>query len=144
MPIKKLLYLAVCSIILISVSFAQSKNKDANIYSEDKQSIFVTRDQPDFKIKLKSNPTTGFSWFLREYDPSLITAVKHEFQAAEGKVKMIGAPGFEIWSFHMKPAAFTVPQQTTIRMVYTRPWDGSEGSSQLVFRIVTGDKVKNP
>ncbi len=100
----------------------------------------MTPAQPVFVIQLKSNPTTGFLWFLREYDDHLITPIKHSFLPPSKK--LMGAPGFELWTFRMKSAGFTVPQQTTIRMVYARPWQGSDSSTQLVFRVSTTSAAK--
>lgn len=89
---------------------------------------------------MKSNPTTGYSWFLREYDSTIITPVKHSFE--QPSAKLMGAPGFELWTFKVKSAGFAVPQQTTIRMVYTRPWQSNDTGTQLVFRITTQGKDK--
>ncbi len=97
--------------------------------------ILVTVKQPEFIIKLKSNPSTGYSWFLREYNANLIAPVKHTYEA--GTKNLIGSSGFELWTFRVKPAGFTVPQQTVIRMIYTRPWEGSDTSTQMVFRVTT-------
>jgi inhibitor of cysteine peptidase len=112
------------------------ETKAETIYSEDKQNILVTGGQREFTLKLKSNPTTGYSWFLREYDSQLLTPVKHRFQKPTDE-KLMGAPGYEFWTFRVKPAGFVVPQQTILRMVYTRPWQGSDGSTQIVFRLST-------
>lgn len=108
-------------------------------YSEERTGIIVKPDQPTFSITLKSNPTTGYSWFLRDYHTDLIKPIKHQFKA--GDAKLMGAPGSEIWTFQVKPAAFAVPQQTLIRMVYARPWEGVEQASQLVFRVSTLTKA---
>lgn len=108
------------------------------VYSEDKSNIAVTSKQPEFVIKLKSNPSTGYSWYLREYDSNLIVPVKHSYEQATSE--LIGAPGYELWTFKVKPAGFVVPQQTVMRMVYARPWQGSDSSTQLVFRITTAGK----
>ncbi|VVC76165.1 hypothetical protein AQUSIP_14700 [Aquicella siphonis] len=108
------------------------------VYTEDKPNFTVTSGHPEFVLKLKSNPSTGYSWFLREYDANLISPVKHSFQ--QPAKNLIGAPGYELWTFRAKPGAFTVPQQTTIRMVYARPWSGSDNSTQLVFRVTTQGK----
>ncbi len=109
-----------------------------NIYTEDKLNIIATPQSPEFIIKLKSNPTTGYSWFLRDYDSNLIAPVSHTFQRP-GQV-MPGAPGYEMWTFRVKPAGFAVPQQTVIRLIYTRPWEGAETATQLVFRVSTQGK----
>jgi inhibitor of cysteine peptidase len=133
-----LLILPSLAIYASDASQSSVTKPDDNVYSEDKLNITVTADQPKFVIKLKSNPTTGYSWFLREYDTSLISPVKHLFQQPEQK--LIGAPGYELWTFRVKLKGFTVPQQTTIRMIYARPWQGADNSTQLVFRVTTQGK----
>ncbi|RDI48738.1 hypothetical protein AQULUS_08980 [Aquicella lusitana] len=123
--------------------FASNNNKTDQkntVYTEDKQNITVDRAHPEFTIKLKSNPTTGYAWFLREYDANLISPVKHSFQKPEQN--LMGAPGYEIWTFRVKPQGFLVPQQTTIRMIYARPWQGADSSTQLVFRVTTQGKTE--
>lgn len=114
-----------------------AETKSNKVYTEDKPNILVSSAYPDFSIKLKSNPTTGFTWFLREYDANLITPTKHSFIKPEQN--LMGAPGYEVWQFHVKPAAFAVPHQTNIRMVYARPWQ-SDSSTQVVFRVSTVGK----
>ena len=123
-------------VMLIAFSMMSLAVKADNVtYSEDKTNITVTVQQPEFVLKLKSNPTTGYSWFLQEYNSNLITPVKHFFQApAKG---LMGAPGFELWTFRVKPAGFAVPQQTTIRMVYARAWESKDSETQVVFRVST-------
>lgn len=146
MTMKKILALAAknilaVSLILFSVTAAAqqaAKPPAGNVYGEDKTNIAVTPDQPTFVIKLKSNPTTGYSWFLREYDNTLVTPVKHDF-IPPGKA-LIGAPGYEVWTFKAKPAAFSVPQITNIRMIYARPWQSGESTTQLVFHVATQGK----
>lgn len=133
------LYLKILASFLLVysvISAAQRPSivkKPPQIYSEDNLNIMVNPMQSEFIIQIKSNPTTGFSWFLREYNSELITPVKQEFIAPNSK--SMGAPGMERWTFRMKPNAFIVPQQTTIRMIYSRPFQGSDNSTQIVFRV---------
>lgn len=141
----QLIFLPCLSLVVgATVPAVNDKNKtapapvDSTVYTEDKPNISVDAKHPDFTLKIKSNPTTGYAWFLREYDSNLITPVKHSFAAPE--TNLLGAPGFEIWTFHVKPTGFVVPQQTIIRMIYARPWQGSDSSTQLVFRISTQGK----
>lgn len=132
--------LAVFSATILADNANNTSNEDVDsVYSEDKLNIAVTSKQPQFVIKLKSNPTTGYSWFLREYDANLIVPLKHSFEQATTN-NLIGAPGYEVWTFSVKPSAFTVPQQTAIRMVYARPWQANEGATQLIFRVTIAGK----
>jgi len=97
--------------------------------------VTVSSNQPEFVLKLKSNPTTGYSWSLREYNANVVTLVKHVFKAP---VKgLIGAPGFDYWTFRVKPAGFITPQSFTIHMVYARPWESKDSGTEVVFRVNT-------
>lgn len=107
-------------------------------YIQSQSNIVVTSDVPKFTIKLRSNPTTGYSWFLREYDANIMQPLKREF--VQGDKKLIGASGYELWTFKVKSSGFTVPQQTSIRFSYARPWESAESSSQVVFHISTQGK----
>lgn len=102
-------------------------------YTDEKPNIVLNSKQMEFVVKLKSNPTTGYSWFLRDYDENLLVPVKHGREAATGG--LIGAPGYETFTFKVKPIATVVPQETSLRFVYMRPWTGIENSTQTVFHV---------
>lgn len=133
--------LMVLAMLLSAVAIAANPVKtspEMTVYTQDKTNIVVSVDSPEFTIKLESNPTTGYSWFLHEYNATLVQPVKREF--IQGDKKLIGSPGYDLWTFKIKPAGFIVPQQTTIRFAYARPWEGSENSTQVAFHISTVGK----
>src|SRR3990167_7048839 len=105
------------------------------VYELNDTTIHVTSVAPVFIIKLKSNPTTGYTWQLRDYDKSLITPVRHQYVAPDSK--LIGAPGFDLWPFKVKAAAFSVPHRTSIRLIYVRPWEESQSASEADFVVTT-------
>lgn len=127
-----------CATPLIKLNTLKTsvKTADKKVYTEEQTNITISAKEPLFTLKLKSNPTTGYSWFLREYNANIIIPVKRQFEK-EKDVKLMGAPGFELWTFKIKPQGFAVPQQTTLRFVYTRPWEGNDTGTQLVFHIST-------
>ena len=110
---------------------------EADVYDQSKTSIVVSKKQPVFIIKLVSNPTTGYTWLLRSYDKMLLNPLKHEFKAP--KQHLVGAPGYEIWMFRVKPEAFTAPHRTEIHMVYARPWEAGKDIKETVFVVTTID-----
>ncbi len=122
----------------IAAQIEKTPDANTNVYSEDKQNISVSADKPTFVLKLKSNPTTGYTWFLRDYNSALVTPVKHSFLPPEKT--LIGAPGYELWTFRVKSAGFSVPQITTVRMIYARPWQSGDSSTQIVFHVSTQGK----
>ncbi len=131
---KKILYVMMTLISTLAIAAAPA----VSTYTQNEPNIVVSKDAPNFMIKLQSNPTTGYSWFLREYDANLVQPVKHEF--IHGDKKLIGAPGYELWTFKIKPSGFIVPQQSSIRFSYARPWESTDSASQVVFHISTQGK----
>ena len=138
--LKQIAMIALLGLSLNCVGATINNNEDAKtvtMYNEDNTNIMVSRDHPEFTLKLKSNPTTGYSWFLREYDANLIEPIGKHYQGPDKA--LIGAGGYELWNFKMKPAAFLVPHQTALRMNYARPWNKLDSGSQLVFHVTTVD-----
>lgn len=125
--------LVIMLLVLSNAVFAFAKQSTIPIYNQEKTDIAVVPKQAQFTLRLKSNPTTGYRWFLRGYDEHLIEPVDHHFQAEENK-KLIGAPGYELWTFRMTPLAFMVPRQTTIQMVYARSWEKNQ-AEPVTFTI---------
>lgn len=113
----------------------KAPEKTPPVFDENHVSILVTEDQTQFVIQLNANPSTGYSWFLRDYDDRLVTPTQYRFESA--KNKLVGAPGVAIWTFTVKKSAFVVPQQSVLRFVYARPWEGDDQSKQVSFRINT-------
>jgi predicted secreted protein len=75
-------------------------------------------------VSLGSNATTGFQWGEAEIsDPSVITQQSHNFVAppASGNEPVVGAPGKDVWVFDSQEAG-----TATIKMSYSRPWEGGE------------------
>lgn len=130
---KKMMMLLLCMLL----SNASLAAESTEYYTEDKPNIMVSKDHPQFTLKLKSNPTTGYSWYLREYNSRVITPIKQSFEPS--KQQLIGAPGYEFWTFKVKPDGFVVPQQMMIRMIYARPFS-TDGGTQVIFRVSTQGK----
>ncbi len=75
-------------------------------------------------VSLGSNPTTGFQWGEAEISaPAVVAQQSHNFvePQASGKEGVVGAPGKDVWVFDSKEAG-----TATIKMSYSRPWEGGE------------------
>lgn len=114
-------------VILIAIPAIADTN-----FSSDKKPLTVQAKKPEFTLTLQSNATTGYSWFLKRYNRHLFSSVTHRYVAPNSQ--LAGAPGYEVWTFKLAPAAFKVPQTTKIVMVYARPWEKHSGQKS-VFRI---------
>lgn len=134
MTLKSYLCSLLCAMSVSSAFAAAPSASQPSVFTADKPNITVTTKQPSFMLKLKANPSTGYLWFLRDYDASLLTPVSHTYEKPDPK--LMGAPGYDLWTFKMKPAAFIVPRQTTLRMIYTRPFS-NENVTPVLFSIST-------
>jgi inhibitor of cysteine peptidase len=130
--IKKLAFVAVfCSLFVANTTFAAHNVN----YTDPLKSIVVSNQNPEFVILVQSNPTTGYSWALKNYDSNLIAPVSRHYYPPANK-KLMGAGGYEKWTFRVKAEGFIVPQATSISMLYSRPFD-QQGAQVTNFRVVT-------
>lgn len=121
---------------ILNSAFAKALEAVKIQFSDPQKAIIVKKSAPVFSIVMQSNPTTGYSWALKNYDPDLIQVVsRHYYPATSG---LIGAGGYEKWLFKVKPEGFTVPQVTSIMLIYQRPWEVS-GAQVTNFKVVTTD-----
>lgn len=138
---NKFITMLLCFLCLTNVYAEESNTQTSKPYSEENRNIVVTQQgSHDFTIVLKSNATTGYGWFLREYNHALIEPVKHQYVTQ--KKALMGAPGEEVWTFQVKRDAFIVPMQTVLRFTYTRPFQSSESGNQVTFHVTTMSENK--
>ena len=71
------------------------------------------------EIKLESNPTTGYSWFLSDnVDETIVSVTSPEFMESKKDEDLVGAGGYEI--FTVKAIA---KGKIDIILYYERPWE---------------------
>lgn len=133
---KKLIAIMLTSLMMTQSIAASAPTPTTTVPTEDKPVVMVQSTHPEFTIKLKSNPTTGYNWYLRGYDTTLIEPIKRHYEVSPNK-KLLGAPGYETWTFRIKAHGFVVPMQTFIRFVYARPWEMNSQAKQVVFQVST-------
>lgn len=133
----KKFWIAMLLVSLIGNALADSKL----VITNPNKVIAVSPVATEVVLTLPSNPTTGYSWFLVNYDHQLLTPVSHQFIAPESK--LIGAGGYQIFKFHVNNAGFLVPQLTRITLSYLRVWTIDQGSKQLTFTVATKMATQN-
>lgn len=67
-------------------------------------------------LTLKSNPTTGYQWQVRDLDEAVLKLSNYEYRA--DMPITIGSGGVDVWSFEAQ-----APGQITLRLEYVRPWE---------------------
>jgi predicted secreted protein len=85
----------------------------------------------EIKVYLKSNATTGYSWFLADDSyAERLTAVDRKYVAPT--TKLMGASGYEVWTFKAKNNSPLVPAITKINFAYARPWEANPAKNLVI------------
>jgi inhibitor of cysteine peptidase len=105
----------------------KSKNKDDN--NKKKPVVFMASEETEthitvvgagaFAVKIKSNPTTGYSWSLQKpLDETMVIKGAETAERGAEKPPRLGAPTYEILGFEALH-----PGKTVIYLQYRRPWE---------------------
>ena len=98
--------------------------------SDDGSTYQVLASQTTFAVTLQSNATTGYQWFAKQYDHSLLTLSSSHYLPPTN-TKRMGAPGQIVFNFIIKPGVAR-PKSAPIQFVYKRPWEPNTGTEKTV------------
>lgn len=82
------------------------------------------------RIRLHSNPTTGFSWEFRAPENGVVALDKNAFIPPENKNNMCGVPGA-----HELVIRAVKPGSAELQGVYRRPWEKRDPATDKTFRL---------
>ena len=125
----------VLVMLMISNGYADQIPTPIPIYTNANQTITVTQKSPEFKIQLKANPTTGYTWTTKQFDQQLLTLVNYHY--IPPSIQMPGAGGIAEWDFKCNTKAFVKPQSTIIHLLYARSWDVTDHPTNVEFTVKT-------
>ncbi len=128
--LKKMIFI---SIILLMMVFSLSSClvTDKTLTEKNNGDSLNLKINDTVEIKLESNPTTGYSWFLSDnIDETIVSVTGPEFRESKKDEELIGAGGFEI--FTIKAIA---KSKTDIILNYQRPWEEDVGSNSLKIHL---------
>jgi inhibitor of cysteine peptidase len=105
----------------------------ANAADED---VTETTDAPrgitvgqTFRIVLRSNPTTGYSW-MADFDQTVLEKVTDTFVAPRPVRDIVGASGHQVFTFRAKTTG-----TTTLTLTYARPWESVQPIETKTYEI---------
>lgn len=109
-------------------------------YTDTTRAITVSVDNPEFSIRLKSNPTTGYRWYLKTWPNTWLKVVGLDYSA--NNTALVGSGGEEVWHFKVLPQAFQARMLMSIEFVSIQPWNMQkvESSTSQTFYVVTDAK----
>ncbi|MEM9243836.1 MAG: protease inhibitor I42 family protein [Pseudomonadota bacterium] len=130
-----ILTLSILLFFIISTCKANNNPPSKHPSPPDKAS-FVSAKNPEYRLSLASNPSTGYHWYIVSYKPEFMRLASYQFdQPTSNK---IGSGGQETWLFKLNPIAFKAPMLLKINMIYARPFELDKGEKHT-FYIVTGE-----
>ncbi len=121
-PMRNLIIAGILGIIVIS-SGCESQESDTKdikmltITEKDNGKNFSVKPEQAFKVVLKSNPTTGYSWTVKDINEKVVKLEKSDYLCPDSK--MVGVGGKQIFLFKV---ANEGQDKTTLKLVYQRPW----------------------
>ena len=94
--------------------------------------ISVSRDD-EFGIELHSNPTTGYEWFLEDYNKLTVLSTNTTdglglFVSPEVDEEIMGAPGTQRFFFKVTKAG-----EEILQFIYKRKWETQPSTSYKVL-----------
>lgn len=109
-------------------------------YTDATRAITVTADNPEFSIRLKSNPTTGYRWYLKTWPNTWLQVIGLDYTA--DNTALAGSGGEEVWHFKVSPKAFNARMLMSIEFVSIQPWNMQKvaTSPSQTFYVVTEAK----
>ena len=95
------------------------------------------------KVVLKTQPSTGYRWYLKDYDAKRLKPLKVTIKpiATAHNKPLIGGPMQSVWLFKLTSAATTVPEVNEVVFQYMRAWEGQPIRQQIV-RIISHGQAK--
>ncbi|NQT66287.1 MAG: protease inhibitor I42 family protein [Actinobacteria bacterium] len=123
--------LSVVLVITLLIILLCSCKSIAELTFDDKGKSFELEKGDRINIKLESNPTTGYSWILDgETDTSVVSLFDSKFVQTEKEEELVGAGGYEIFTFKAENNG-----QTEIILTYKRSWEEEELKEEFLFKI---------
>lgn len=120
--------------LMIACCMLATANAAPATHNNTETVITVNKSQPQFSIKLQANHSTGYVWALKLYDKSILTLKSHAY--IRPNTKLIGASGYEFWTFAVAPKAFGQGKTTELQFLYARPWKNNDAKTQTNFKVV--------
>lgn len=101
------------------------------------QTIRLANNQETVDITLSANATTGYQWFVQNYDHNLLSLQNYRYAptAQSGTKQLVGRGGTAIFTFNVDPSFYDGPQVTTVQFVYEQPWSAGQSTSTATVTL---------
>jgi len=116
--IKKIILISL-SILMFALCFSGCSAVGKTLTEKNNGDSINLKINDNLEIKLESNPTTGYSWFLSDkVDSTIVSVTDPEFIEPKKDKELVGAGGYEIFTIKAISKG-----KTSIILNYERPWE---------------------
>lgn len=98
-------------------------NTSPSVQTPEDNKIILDSAHPALSVRLDSNPTTGYSWDVTDYDKQLLSVKKIKYVRTGN---LIGGGGYEVWEIKAVTPGTASAQPAIVKMVYIRPWEKNQ------------------
>jgi inhibitor of cysteine peptidase len=113
----------------------QNAGQETTMLTDLNKPIIVSPASPTFTIRVAANATTGYQWFITDYNPRLVKLLSQQYVTKQ--TQSTGSAGTSVWEFQLQQMAFLAPHLTHITLEYRRPWE-SKAVKHHTFTIISG------
>ena len=118
-----MIFMMLAILLLVPSCFVTSRDINVDISCDDfsannhVRNDFQAEIGDKIRVKLCSNPTTGFQWEYEISNGSVLKEEDHDFEEPGSDVP--GAAGVETWTFEAAEKG-----TAEVSMEYSQPWEG--------------------
>lgn len=107
------------------ISIHESSSNNKPILSESKDG--------SFNIELPANLSTGFQWYLYDYNRNILELLNYNYIPSEDSKKLAGAPGLAKWTFKVN-SNIKGPVYTKLKLIYKRAFEklNNQDSTEII------------
>lgn len=95
------------------------------------KTLFVSRDFQVFSVVLEGNPTTGYSWEIKDFDQSLVRLLGEPVFTTRTSTNLVGAGGEFTFNFLTQGKTGDL----TLDFVYLRPWESVPPIEEFTLKV---------
>lgn len=116
--LKKIVAISL-AILMLALFFSGCSAAGKTLTEKNNGDSINLKIGDDIEIKLESNPTTGYSWFLSDkFDSAIVSVTGPIYMESKNNKELVGAGGYEIFTIKAISKG-----KTSIILNYKRPWE---------------------
>ncbi|MGB9834147.1 MAG: protease inhibitor I42 family protein [bacterium] len=95
------------------------------------KTLFVSKDSQLFSVVLEGNPTTGYSWEVKDFDQNLLKLLGEPIYTTQSPTNIVGAGGKFTFNFLTQSKA----GEATLDFIYLRPWESVPPLKEFTLKV---------